>query len=548
MGHLFESAGLTVPNSMLSNSQGQPTFVGSPQQVMSRANQAIDQTQPAFLLSNKDSQGPNANNLPTMGTPNLQQAAATGPAGIPNAMSPALTKGGKLATLLMSGLQGALAGRAASEQAVIQSGGRRSGGVGTGFQAGYQLPFLRAAMPLQLEKEQAETGLAQAGLQPVETPYGNMPAALASKILSPYLGYQGKVDAAKIGGQSRVQSADIGAQGRVQAAEVNKRFMAVPGVGLYDTQSRQLLPGSEQGVTITSEMAQDYGLPANFVGKPMTVANLAQLERNQINAAPTTTSTTDPLGLTTTSTKTKQLPANSGVPQASSGGARRAGAPAGGSNSNAAGGGNGSVIDSTARRLVEGDMDPSQLKKDDKGYPIILDRADKYSQQKYGKPFDIAQASSDYQYARNPQTQNTLKMINGMTEKGGAIEIAEKQASNLPQFDEATLNKVFNAASTEFGSTAASNFHTAMLGLADEYSKVMGGGISSDTGRDQALSLLRASYSKGQLAGAIAIMRQDISARKSALVGTNRYLVRQYGQQAAASSGNVDSLLKKHGF
>src|SRR5256885_17194608 len=45
--------------------------------------------------------------------PSPQQAASLGatPGGM-NATSPALTKGGKLATLLMSGLQGALAGRA----------------------------------------------------------------------------------------------------------------------------------------------------------------------------------------------------------------------------------------------------------------------------------------------------------------------------------------------------------------------------------------------------------------------------------------------------
>jgi hypothetical protein len=67
-----------------------------------------------------------------------------------------------------------------------------------------------------------------------------------------------------------------------------------------------------------------------------------------------------------------------------------------------------------------------------------------------------------------------------------------------------------------------------MLGLADEYSKIMGGGVSSDTGWQQALDILKASYSKGQLAGAIGIMRQDIAARQKALVGSNRYLQRQY--------------------
>ncbi len=181
--------------------------------------------------------------------------------------------------------------------------------------------------------------------------------------------------------------------------------------------------------------------------------------------------------------------------------------------------------------LVEGNMDPSQLSKRSKDYNQKLEQANQYSMQKFGKPFDIAQAQTDYTYAKNAQTQNTLKMIQGMVEPGGAIEIAQNAARNLPKFNNATLNKVFNAAATEFGSTDATNFHTSMLGLADEYSKIMGGGTATDTGRQQALDILKAAYSKNQLAGAIQVMRNDIAARQKAMIGDNRYLQKQFGQQ-----------------
>jgi hypothetical protein len=179
--------------------------------------------------------------------------------------------------------------------------------------------------------------------------------------------------------------------------------------------------------------------------------------------------------------------------------------------------------------LVEGNMDPTQLSKRTTDYNAKIQQASQYSLEKYGKPFDLAQAQSDYKYATTSTNQNTLKMIQGMTEPGGAIDIAKGAATALPQLNSSTLNKVFNASATEFGSKEATNFHTAMLGLADEYSKVMGGGIGSDTGRQQALDILKASYSKGQIAGAIGIMQNDIAARKNALVGNNRYLVKQYG-------------------
>jgi hypothetical protein len=187
--------------------------------------------------------------------------------------------------------------------------------------------------------------------------------------------------------------------------------------------------------------------------------------------------------------------------------------------------------------LVEGNMDPSQLSKRSVDYNAKLQAANQYSLEKYGRPFDIAQAQSDYKYATAPQTQNTLKLIKGMTDPNGAIDIAQNAAKSLPRVDEATLNKVFNATATEFGSKEATNFHTAMLGLADEYSKVMGGGTATDTGRKQALDVLKASYSKGQLAGAIGVMRQDIAARQNTLVGDNRYLKKQYGTTPPPPAG-----------
>ena len=110
-----------------------------------------------------------------------------------------------------------------------------------------------------------------------------------------------------------------------------------------------------------------------------------------------------------------------------------------------------------------------------------------------------------------------------------------------------TANQVFNITKTEFGDNALTDFHTSMLGLADEYSKVMGGGVSSDTGRQQALDILKENYSKGQLAGAIQIMRSDIAARKKAIIGKNRYLLQEYGEDQAAQPQNAPpvNLLKE---
>jgi hypothetical protein len=185
-------------------------------------------------------------------------------------------------------------------------------------------------------------------------------------------------------------------------------------------------------------------------------------------------------------------------------------------------------INNAAELLATANEDPSQLSKRAKGYQKTIDAAADYSWAKYGKPWSPADAQSEYKYATTSQNQNVLKLINGVVEPNGALEIAQKAAQGLTGFDNQTLNKVFNTAKAEFGDAKITDFHTAMLGLADEYSKIMGGGNASDTGRQQALDLLKDAYSKGQMAGAVAIIKKDIAARQKAIIGNNRYLQRQY--------------------
>src|SRR5574337_768941 len=184
MGKFFSQPG----SALMDPQSGRPTFIGNPNQVLSETNRLLQQ-QGITTLVPPELQGlvPNKPNapLPSIGTPSFREAVQAGaPPGGANILSPGLNKAGKLATLLMSGLQGAMAGRAASEQAVIQSGGRRSGGPGIGFEAGYMLPWQRAMQKQQLQQAQAQTALTEAQSQMVPTPYGQMPAGLA-KLMFP---------------------------------------------------------------------------------------------------------------------------------------------------------------------------------------------------------------------------------------------------------------------------------------------------------------------------------------------------------------------------
>jgi hypothetical protein len=216
--------------------------------------------------------------MPTAQTPSFQQAASYGATpGGENAASPGLTKAGKLATLLTSGLQGALAGRAKSEETVAATGGRRSGGAGMGFEAGYELPWQREQKQLGLEQQQAQTGALKAQSQLIQTPNGPIPLWLAKTVLPAQIKGQAETGAAQIGATSRENVAGTQQQTQQQI----HRYVPTP-VGLFDTQTRQVIPETENGIVVTPEIAADHNLPKEFIGKPMKLTDLSSIQRSDV--------------------------------------------------------------------------------------------------------------------------------------------------------------------------------------------------------------------------------------------------------------------------
>jgi len=187
------------------------------------------------------------------------------------------TKAAKLVNILQSGLQGALAGRAKSEETVAATGGRRSGGAGMGFEAGYTLPWQRAAQQNQLAQQQAQTNVLKSEAQNVNVPgMGQVPGWLAKA-----LGPAGiKASSAQTVQGMKGDTAESIAEGNRASQEKIHRYVPVPNVGLYDTQTRSVVPQTEQGITITPEIAKDHNLPDEFIGKPMGLTQLAAIQRS----------------------------------------------------------------------------------------------------------------------------------------------------------------------------------------------------------------------------------------------------------------------------
>lgn len=237
---------------------------------------------------------------PSLGTPNipkpvqpsfLKMETPNPDTGEPNA-APAgsETKLGKLVSILGDAARGAAYGAGQPN-------------FGAGFQAAQERPIQMAQMRNAVLQQQAQTALTKSQSSMVQTPYGPLPAGLA-KVMFPALirsnsnekiQWQKSATAESIQGQKSETAENV--------AGINKRFIPVQGVGLFDSQTRSVVPGSANGVTITPEIAQDHNLPQEFIGKPMTLQQLSSLQ----SSGPKTTTesqTTDLMGNTKTTRTT----------------------------------------------------------------------------------------------------------------------------------------------------------------------------------------------------------------------------------------------------
>ncbi len=210
---------------------------------------------------------------PKMVQPSFAQTT-TDANGMQLPVNPAQTKLGKLVSILAAAGKGALAGWG-------------TGNPGAGAAAAREIPFQTAEQHQQLAQQQAQLAVTRAQTSMVPTPYGPMPMGMARVIFPSYIKAGATTGAAQIGANSREAVANTAAQSRENVAGIAKRFQVVPNVGLFDTQSRELVPQTAAGIIITPEIAADHDLPKEFIGKPLSLQNLAAVQRSEmVNTVP----------------------------------------------------------------------------------------------------------------------------------------------------------------------------------------------------------------------------------------------------------------------
>jgi len=260
----------------------QPTFIGSPRDVLAQANARLQQSQQGTSIPELQgilgARNPDVA-LPSIGRPSFLQAAQSGAApGSVNALSPGLSRMGKLAVFLSQGLQGAMQGLSAQAQGIAASGGRWDPGIGPSFtSSAYEMPFLRALRAQQLQRGAAETSIAQTQAQL----YPQIATLGARKTLA---------DIGKSEAQAQEAGAKAGGQGYVNALNEAKaaaeRYKEVGGV-LYDVSGGAPQPVQSVGqfVPADQQMAAAAQIPVGTKLPLATASKLKQMANEGIVAA-----------------------------------------------------------------------------------------------------------------------------------------------------------------------------------------------------------------------------------------------------------------------
>lgn len=123
-------------------------------------------------------------------------------------------------------------------------------------QLGQQAAQSGAAVQNQQAEAQLKTAQAGQLQNTIQTPLGPMNPALAEKMFA----------------------AQAGAQSKVEAAGVQKRYIPTPS-GLYDTQTKSMAAGQAGGVTVTKDIASQYNIPEQLIGKNIPISQFASMER-----------------------------------------------------------------------------------------------------------------------------------------------------------------------------------------------------------------------------------------------------------------------------
>jgi hypothetical protein len=192
---------------------------------------------------------------------------------------------------------------------------------------------------------------------------------------------------------------------------------------------------------------------------------------------------------------------------------------------------NGSAEDA-GRMLAEHLVAPSEIAA--RSNPSFLVKANEAAL-KHDSTYNAQKADADFNVAKSPQNSAFFGSANSLTNKGGTLDQLEAQYKKLPgQRKIPAFNSLQDYLSYHSGDPAVAGFMQTALAAADDYAKVVGGGVGSDTSRLQFMQSFSHAHSEAGFKASVDAARAGVGSQQDARIGDNPILKNMYGGGTAA--------------
>ncbi len=153
------------------------------------------------------------------------------------------------------------------------------------------------------------------------------------------------------------------------------------------------------------------------------------------------------------------------------------------------------------------------------------------------------EAAAQGAVAKSPQNQMFFGNTDSLLTKGGTLDQLSQAGKNLGNTQLPAWNSVQNLVKASLGKGPVAAYAAAILNVADDQAKVMGGtGAATDTSRQQSLDLYGRNMSPEAREAAIQQVRQGVLSQRRGRVGTNPYLQDMYPEPQQGGGAVPQSL------
>lgn len=190
--------------------------------------------------------------------------------------------------------------------------------------------------------------------------------------------------------------------------------------------------------------------------------------------------------------------------------------------------------------LVTGDATLAELKARG-ATPEFIEQTLQAAHAESGGQYNAQAADAQFDVAKSPANVAFFGSAKSLTDKGGTLDQLAEAAKQIPGGKIPAFNSIADWEKAATGSGPIARYASLALGVADDYSKVMGGGQGSDSSRMSALNLVGAKLSPEQRAGSIEGIRGAVSSQAGSRIGDNPVLQRMYGSQFAKQGGGANA-------